>query len=573
VSLRLTLAGPSADRYRGRWSSGAFARRGMWAGSLKGSAMSLFASRAACGPRRSASSRRFFAALACVGFLLPGCGAGGVGGSDDGDEAPAVVAIQTTSLPSAGVGAPYSATLTASGGTGPYTWTLTSGSLPQGLAMSPAGAISGTASTIETSTFGVSVTDSSAPAQVDTASYSLAVSPFDASISSLRFGDAWTGDAYPLSGVGSPTVTFTLVVNQSGGAIEGANPGAGTATYRAGASAGVDRVRATAASGAFEDIDVVVQPHPVANMTASYSSSDVWHMRFEGKHDATHPFSSDFNAALALAGLRSPSSTSVVGTTADELASMYLRQQVLRSLNTMFLNQPDGSPAASGLEITFPFEEPDAPHFSPAAGAVSSPAFNQFNVLSMIAGGGGGVIGTAYLDSTSNGAQENNTTTSQAGELGVFVDEITAIFNNAYGNTVLRAAPVGSTDVPSLKAALYGTAKPAGVNRYDEIKRIGEGLGRTLAAVAAHEVGHSIGLVHTSPSQSGSIMNAGAVISPSASYAFVASDVTILRNALPGPGRGGVPFTVDMLRFAGPDEGDVGGAPTVVCGCRLHRGN
>ena len=71
--------------------------------------------------------------------------------------------VTTTSLPAGVVGTLYSATLTASGGTPPYTWNETSGgSLPPGLSLTSAGAISGTPTAA--GTFGpyvFTVTDSS----------------------------------------------------------------------------------------------------------------------------------------------------------------------------------------------------------------------------------------------------------------------------------------------------------------------------------------------------------------------------------------------------------------------------
>src|ERR1019366_7237930 len=58
------------------------------------------------------------------------------------------VAITTTSLPSATVDTPYSATLAASGGTTPYIWSITSASPPSWLTLDPAtGALSGTPTT------------------------------------------------------------------------------------------------------------------------------------------------------------------------------------------------------------------------------------------------------------------------------------------------------------------------------------------------------------------------------------------------------------------------------------------
>jgi hypothetical protein len=72
--------------------------------------------------------------------------------------APSLV-IHTSSLPDAVVGAFYSQTLSASGGTQPYTWTLTSGSAPAGLALAPGGTLSGTPSGASNVVLGVTVTD------------------------------------------------------------------------------------------------------------------------------------------------------------------------------------------------------------------------------------------------------------------------------------------------------------------------------------------------------------------------------------------------------------------------------
>jgi len=69
-------------------------------------------------------------------------------------------AVSTTALSGGTVGAAYSATLQAIGGRTPYTWTLASGTLPAGLTLSSAGAISGTPTTAATSSFTVQVKDS-----------------------------------------------------------------------------------------------------------------------------------------------------------------------------------------------------------------------------------------------------------------------------------------------------------------------------------------------------------------------------------------------------------------------------
>lgn len=67
----------------------------------------------------------------------------------------------TNSPPQANVGSAYSFTFTAAGGTPPYSFALTSGSLPTGLSLNSSGTISGTPTTAQTTSFVVTVTDSS----------------------------------------------------------------------------------------------------------------------------------------------------------------------------------------------------------------------------------------------------------------------------------------------------------------------------------------------------------------------------------------------------------------------------
>ena len=54
------------------------------------------------------------------------------------------ITLSPTTLGAPTVGAAYSQTLTASGGTGPYSWTLVTGTLPAGLSLSTSGVVSGT---------------------------------------------------------------------------------------------------------------------------------------------------------------------------------------------------------------------------------------------------------------------------------------------------------------------------------------------------------------------------------------------------------------------------------------------
>ncbi len=85
------------------------------------------------------------------------------------------VSIDTTSLGRARVGSTFSKTLKATGGTPPYTWSITSASLPLGLTLDPDGELGGMPTTSGTFTFGVTVTDSTAPPLTETEAFSLTV--------------------------------------------------------------------------------------------------------------------------------------------------------------------------------------------------------------------------------------------------------------------------------------------------------------------------------------------------------------------------------------------------------------
>jgi hypothetical protein len=76
------------------------------------------------------------------------------------------------------VTAPYSDTLTVSGGTGPYTWSVSSGSLPAGITLdSSTGLLSGTPTAAGTSSFTVKVTDASGQSVTEATSLSIIPGP------------------------------------------------------------------------------------------------------------------------------------------------------------------------------------------------------------------------------------------------------------------------------------------------------------------------------------------------------------------------------------------------------------
>lgn len=110
--------------------------------------------------------------------------------------APPSLAIASATLPSGQVGAAYSATLSASGGTPAYTWSISSGSLPAGLTLTSSGLLSGTPTASGSATFTLLVTDSGAPAQSAEQTFTLTIAPQALAIVSTSLPAGKVGQAY-----------------------------------------------------------------------------------------------------------------------------------------------------------------------------------------------------------------------------------------------------------------------------------------------------------------------------------------------------------------------------------------
>ena len=142
--------------------------------------------------------------------------------------------ITTSTLPVGQVGAPYSAGLSAVGGTTPYGWQLISGMLPSGLSLnSQTGQISGTATTaVSNAALTFMVTDSSFPAaQSATVNLTITVTSSGLTITTTSLPVAQIGIPYSamLTALGGvPPLTWStrrmpdgLILNPQTGQISG----------------------------------------------------------------------------------------------------------------------------------------------------------------------------------------------------------------------------------------------------------------------------------------------------------------------------------------------------------------
>jgi large repetitive protein len=164
--------------------------------------------------------------------------------------APAPLVITTTTLPPGAVNQnpSYSETLLATGGTLPLRWALSTGSLPPGLSLSSAGAITGTPTKTGTYNFTVQATDASAPTPLTaTQPLSIVVGPKDTLALRLppanqrkgTVGDSTFSAAPAASGGKSPytwsiglgTLPPGLTINPSTGVISGTPTTNGSFTF------------------------------------------------------------------------------------------------------------------------------------------------------------------------------------------------------------------------------------------------------------------------------------------------------------------------------------------------------
>ncbi|MDE1163385.1 MAG: putative Ig domain-containing protein [Acidobacteriaceae bacterium] len=131
----------------------------------------------------------------------------------------APLAITTASLPDGSVKNAYSQQLTSTGGQAPVTWSLTSGTLPAGLTLSPAGLISGTPTAAVASTpLTFKATDAYSPAQTATVNLTLNIVLSTLAITTTTVPSGTTGHAYSTqltSTGGNAPITWSLATGST----------------------------------------------------------------------------------------------------------------------------------------------------------------------------------------------------------------------------------------------------------------------------------------------------------------------------------------------------------------------
>src|SRR6185437_8997610 len=232
------------------------------------------------------------------------------------------LSIATSSLNGGTMGSTYSQTLTANGGFPGYTWSLVSGSLPAGVTLSPAGAISGTPSASGVFAFTASVSDHSNPVQTITAAFNLNISAPQLKVMSTSFaqgiyGRPYSGTLQATGGipgyrwtVASGSLPAGLALNNSTGTISGTPIAGGTAAFTA---AVTDTTNQTAS--ALVTINVAATPLTITASTLAAANNGAAYSQTLLATGGTAPYQWSITAGKLPAGLTlSPTGGIISGT-------------------------------------------------------------------------------------------------------------------------------------------------------------------------------------------------------------------------------------------------------------------
>lgn len=192
------------------------------------------------------------------------------------------LSITTDTLPSGATLAAYSTTFAASGGTS-YAWAVTDGSLPAGLALSSAGALTGTPTTAGASSFTVTVTDNFG--RTESQAYTLVVSaspPLTITTSAVPEGEvgiAYTDLVQASGGVGARTwsvVSGSLPAGltlDTDGTLHGKPTAAGPSTFTAQVTTGTETVTQSLTLVVRARLEIATDTLPTGATLTGYSTT------------------------------------------------------------------------------------------------------------------------------------------------------------------------------------------------------------------------------------------------------------------------------------------------------------
>jgi hypothetical protein len=197
------------------------------------------------------------------------------------------LSVSTTTLPQAVINVPYTATLSATGGTPPYAWNVASGTLNPGLSVNRAGVVSGTPTTTGGSSFTVAVSDSEQPPSVANAQLSILVNPtLQVTTTSLPSSSPNLFYSSTLSALGGiPPYSWTITqgnlpngmtLNATSGVISGTPTAPGTSSFTVRASDSE-----TPAATATASLSIVINPAPARN-AGLYTGNNGLNFQFNG---------------------------------------------------------------------------------------------------------------------------------------------------------------------------------------------------------------------------------------------------------------------------------------------------
>ncbi len=228
------------------------------------------------------------------------------------------ITITPATLPGGMAGTAYSQTLTASGGTGSYTFNLTSGNLPPGVALSSAGALTGTPTTAGPFNFTITATDSNH--FTGSQAYTVTIGAPTITITPATLPGGMAGTAYSQTltasgGIGSYSYALTAgalpagLTLSSGGILSGMPTAGGTfnITITATDSATFTGSRAYSLVVGAPTIAIAPTTLPAATVAAAYNQTIT-------ASGGTSPYSYAITAGTLPAGLTLSSGGVLSGT-------------------------------------------------------------------------------------------------------------------------------------------------------------------------------------------------------------------------------------------------------------------